>query len=215
VVYQLALLTNPYPNLTSTGLDAGAQLTSLGPNGTVLAPRQSNQVTGFTYNASNVPNTYLSPGHYTLSGPGGANVGVFSGGLDIVADLVVTNNPDDFKVINRTGGVTVHWTGGEPSTVLTISGSSFTIDPQNPAAVNGAGFVCIQNVSAGQFTVPGSILSQLPASPTISGGGIDIVTRGSFSVTARGKGARFTTPTGLDILTAFNFWHWSFTPQYK
>jgi hypothetical protein len=214
VVYTLSSLTNPYPNLTYVGLDAGPQLTSLGPNGTVLAPRLSNQVSGFTYNASNVPNTYLSPGHYTLSGPGGADVGVFSGPLDIVADLVVTN-PDDFKQINRGNGVTVHWIGGEQSTILTISGSSFTIDISNQTAINGAAFVCIQNVSAGQFTVPGNILTQLPPSPSISAGGFNLITRGTFSVTAKGKGVRFTGVTGLDILTADNYWEWSFTPQYE
>jgi hypothetical protein len=213
VVYDITALTNPYPNLTSAGLDAGPQITSNGMNGVQSALRQSNQVSGFTYNATGVPNTYLDAGRYTLSGPGGVDVGAFSGTLDIVPDLVVGNNPDDFKVINRGGGITVRWTGGESSTVLTISGSSGSVNLQT-GAVSGAAFVCIQNVSAGQFTVPANILSQLPASPVIGAGGFNIVTRGTFSVTARGKGARFTVP-GLDLLTALNFWAWSFTPQYQ
>ncbi|MGJ5818728.1 hypothetical protein [Paludibaculum fermentans] len=214
VVYNVATLTNPYPNLTSVGLDAGPQVTSNGPNGNQSALRQSIQVSGFTYNAANVPNTYLAPGRYTLTGPGGADVGGFSGALDIVQDLVVTNNPDDFKVLDRNGGITVRWTGGEPSTVLTISGSSYTINQQTSSA-EGSAFVCIENTSAGQFTVPASILSQLPASGVIGAGGFNFITRGTFSVTASGKGSRFSTPSGLDILTVFNFWSWSFTPQYK
>lgn len=214
VVYNVTGLTNPYPNITSVGLDAGPQITSSGPNGNQSALRQSIQVAGFTYNAVNVPNTYLAPGRYTLTGPGGADVGTFSGALDIVQDLVVTNNPDDFKVIDRNNGFTVRWTGGEPSTVLTIVGGSVTIDPQT-AATQGSAFVCIENTSAGQFTVPANILSQLPASGVIGAGGFNFITRGTFSVTARGKGSRFATPTGLDILTAFNFWSWSYTPQYK
>lgn len=214
VVYNVATLTNPYPNITSVGLDAGPQITSSGPNGNQAALRQSIQVAGFTYNAPNVPNTYLAPGQYTLTGPGGADVGTFSGSLDIVQDLVVTNNPDDFKVIDRNNGFTVRWTGGEPSTVLTIVGASVTIDPQTASSL-GSAFVCIENTSAGQFTVPASILSQIPASGVIGAGGFNFITRGTFSVTARGKGSRFATPTGLDILTAFNFWSWSYTPQYK
>ena len=214
VVYDVTSLTNPYPNFTSTGLDAGPQITSNGPNGTQLALRQSSQANGFSYNAAGVPNTYLNAGKYTLSGPGGADVGAFSGTLDIVPDLVVSNNPDDFKVINRSGGVTVRWTGGEPSTVLTISGASTSVDLQT-STVSGHAFVCIQNVSAGQFTVPASVLSQLPPSPVISAGGFSFATRGAFFVTARGAGARFTAPAGLDILTAINFWSWGFTPLYQ
>jgi len=209
VVYTISSPTIPYPNLTYVGLDAGPQVTSNGPNGSQAAVRQSNQGSGFTYNASNVPNTYLAAGGYTLTGPGGADVGAFTGTLDIVPDLVVTNNPDDLKVINRNSGVTVRWTGGEPSSFLTISGSSVT------SPTDGAAFVCIQNTSAGEFTVPSSVLAQLPASAVIGAGGFNFVTRGSFSVTAGGKGARFTSPAGLDLLTANNFWTWSYTPQYQ
>lgn len=209
VVYTISSLTNPFPNLTSVGLDAGPQVTSSGPNGNQAALRQSIQVSGFTYNASSVPNTYLAAGQYSLAAPGGADVGAFTGMLNIVPDLVVTDNPDNFKVINRSSGVTLHWTGGEPSTVLTIAGGSVVNQSQ------GAAFVCIQNTSAGQFTVPSSVLAQLPASAVVGAGGFNFVTRGTLSVTAAGKGARFATPTGLDILTANNYWVWSYTPQYQ
>ena len=125
----------------------------------------------------------------------------------------MVTNTDDFKVIDRAGGVTVRWTGGDSSTVLTISGGSFTVSESGSST--GAAFICRQNTSAGSFTVPGSILTQLPASASIGGGGFSLVTRGSFSVTAGGQGARLATPSGLDILTANNAWSWSFTPQYK
>jgi hypothetical protein len=126
-----------------------------------------------------------------------------------VPELVVTTNPEELKLITRSSGVTVRWTGGESSTVLTISGQS--VDQSG----GGAGFVCIQSVSAGQFTVPASILNQLPASTSISAGGISIVIRGFFGVTARGTGARFTAPSGVDILTGQNSWSWNYTTQYQ
>jgi len=192
-------------------LDAGPQLTSNGPNGTQLALRQNGLGVGFTYSANNVPNTYLAAGGYALSGPGGADVGVFSGNLNTVADLVVTN-PSNFNLINRSGGVTVNWTGGEQSNLVFISGSSATL---NGGTVAGSAFICSQNASAGQFTVPASILTQLGASPVTTQSSISIITRGSFSVTASGKGARFTSPSGVDILTANNSWVWTFTPQYQ
>ena len=211
VVYDPNAITNPYPNLTTAGLDAGSQLTTSGPNGTQVAPRESIPDIGFAYSAKNVPNTYLAAGHYTFSGPGGADVGALSGALDTVADLVVTN-PDGLKVINRASGVTVHWTGGDSSTVLTISGGSLIV---SEGSTTGAAFVCRQNTSAGSFTVPASILTQLPASASTDVVGFSLVTRGSLSVTAGGQGVRLATPSGLDILTANNAWSWTFTPQYQ
>ncbi|MEO8099166.1 MAG: hypothetical protein ABI811_15790 [Acidobacteriota bacterium] len=215
VVYNITGLTDPYPLLSYVNLDAGPQLTSIGPNGTLLAPRGSQQVTGFTYNANNVPNNYLAAGNYALSGPGGADVNSFSGTLTTVADLVVTNNASDFTTINRSGGFTVRWTGGEPSTFVSITGQSVAIDLVTSAAT-GAAFICIQLASAGQFTVPGSILSQLPASSvTVIPGFGSLITRGGFGVTAAGKGARFSTPSNVDIMTANNYWIWTYSPQYQ
>ena len=212
-VYNTASLTNPYPNVTYVNLDAGAQLTSNGPNGAQAVPRLSNQVAGPIYNTPNsFPNTYLSAGGYTLSGPGGADVGSFSGSLTVAGDLTVTN-PDDFKIVTRANGATIRWTGGEPSTILTISGASISASAQG--VLSGAGFVCIENASAGQFTVPANILSQLPASATIGQGGFNFVTRGTFSLTAPGKGNRINAPSGMDILTANNFWLWTFSSEYR
>jgi hypothetical protein len=210
VVYTTANLTNPYPNLTSVNLDAGPQLTSSGPNGTQAIPRQSSQTAGPTYSTgTSLSNTYLAPGSYTLSGPGGTDVGAFTGSMTLVPELVVTTDPEQLKLISRAAGVTVRWTGGESSTVLTISGQS--VDQTG----SGAAFVCIQNVSAGQFTVPASILNQLPASTSISAGGLNIVIRGFFGVTARGVGARFNAPSGVDILTGQNAWSWLYQTQYQ
>ena len=213
VVYTSVGLTNPYPNVTYVNLDAGAQLTSNGPNGAQAVPRLNNQVAGPTYNTPNsFPNTYLAAGGYTLSGPGGADVGSFSGSLTVAGDLTVTN-PDDFKIVTRGNGATIRWTGGEPSTILSISGASISANAQG--VPSGAGFVCIENASAGQFTVPANILSQLPASATIGQGGFNFVTRGTFSLTAPGKGNRINAPSGMDILTVNNFWLWTFASEYR
>ncbi len=207
------LLTNPFPLFTSVNLDAGDPLTSVGPAGTRTIPRQSNQIVGPTYSTpSNFPNNYINSGSYTLSGPGGSQVGSFSGSLDVVSDFVVTNAETDFRVVNRNSPLTVRWTGGAAGTVLTIQGQSTSI---SGTTVGGAGFVCIANTSAGQFTVPADILRQLPASSSIGAGGFNFITRGAFIVLAPGTGARFNAPSGVDILTVNNFWSWSYTPQYQ
>jgi hypothetical protein len=127
-----------------------------------------------------------------------------------VSDFTVTN-PDELKsTVNRGAGLTVRWTGGESSSLLTITGSSAAINLQT-TAIDGAVFNCLQNVSAGQFTVPASVLTQVPASLSIGGFAI----RGTLSVNAPGRGARLTTPSGLDILTANNTWAWTFSPLYQ
>ncbi|MEP6961882.1 MAG: hypothetical protein ABI995_07385 [Acidobacteriota bacterium] len=214
VVYNIKNIFNPYPNLSLTSLDAGPQINVTGPNGAQVAPRSSIQNSGFSYGSTNIPITYLAPGSYTLTGPGGANVGSFSGGLSIAQEFVVTNSPSEFTTINRGSGFTVRWTGGDNTTVLTISGVSVSLDV-GTGATSGAAFTCLQNTSAGSFTVPSSILSQLPASSVISSDAFNLITRGSFSVSARGAGSRFATPSGLDILTAINTWNWTYAPQYK
>lgn len=210
VVYRITSLTQPYPNLTKSGLDAGPQLTSRGPNGVRQAPRKGAQPqAGMLYESVDMPNTYLVAGRYTLEGPGGAQVGPFSGTLEIGQEFVVTTNPADLNVIERSNGLTIRWSGGDPSLMVSITGTSVS------SPTDGAVFVCIENNSAGQFTVPASVLTQLPASPSLSAGGFSLITRGSLTVTATGRGVRFSTPTGLDILTANNSWIWSYTPQYR
>jgi len=125
----------------------------------------------------------------------------------------VTNIPA-LSTINRSAGATVTWTGGEGSTTLTISGGQSSFNPQTQT-ISGAAFTCIVNTSAGQFTIPSSILTQISASPVISAGGFNLITRGSLLVTAVGKGARLTSPLGVDIFTVNNSWLWSFSTIYQ
>ncbi len=207
------ILQNPFPAITALNLDGGDPLRSVGPNGSQNISRQSNQISGPTYaSATNLPNTYISPGSYTVSGPGGSQVGAFSGSFSVVSDFVISQPETAFRVINRSSPLTVSWTGGAPGTVLTIQGQSQTI---SGTTVGGAGFICIVNTSAGQFTVPASVLSQLPASSSIGAGGFNFVTRGAFIILAPGAGARINAPSGVDIMTLNNFWSWSYTPQYQ
>ncbi|MEO5926733.1 MAG: hypothetical protein ABIR70_23165 [Bryobacteraceae bacterium] len=207
VVYLSTSLRNPYPDLVYTNLDAGAQISVTGPNGARTIPRLTNQVAGPTYGTGQaLANTYLSPGSYAFTGPGGTAVGAFSGSINVVNDLVVTNASDFVTSINRNAPLTVRWTGGDPDKYLTVQGVSYT----GPlATVLATTFTCIEKVSAGQFTVPANFVAQLPATPA------GYLLPGGFSVTAPGTGARFNAPTGLDILTANNYWSWLFYPQWQ
>jgi hypothetical protein len=78
-VYHIShLLSTPRYDLRIKDLDAGPRLTSTEPNGVQVALRRTSQTQSITYEAANLPNTYLAPGKYMLEGPGGADVGPFS-----------------------------------------------------------------------------------------------------------------------------------------
>jgi hypothetical protein len=202
----------PY-NVTVKNLDAGAAVTSHGPNGAQVAARQDFAIEGFTYSAGSIPNTYLAPGRYFFEAAGGADVGALSGSLEVAgADLEVTN-PTDLQLIDRVSGAVVRWKGGDPGAVVTIAGESKYIDLQLQEYV-GAGFVCTQFASAGEFRIPAGILTRLPVSETYVLAGFIAVSRGTLSISSPRASTRLTAPNGLDILTADYTRVWTFTPQY-
>jgi hypothetical protein len=197
---------NPFPGLTFTSYDAGPAITGSGPNGSQVATRTSSSGS-FSYDAANLPASFITSGRYTLSGTGGANVGAFSGALDVGADLTWTNW-EEAKTITRSSGYTVRWTGGSSSQLVEISGLQVSSTQQIVT------FTCLANRSAGQFTIPGGILSQLPASPSISAGGFSIVTRGDLSVSLASSGARLNA-SGVDYFIATDSSETSVTTEYR
>ncbi|MEZ5364770.1 MAG: hypothetical protein R2748_21140 [Bryobacterales bacterium] len=205
--------TNAYPNLVYTSLDAGSNVAVEGPGGVRTAPRTVES--GFiSYSAtigSGVGSDYLAPGTYRVSGPGGPDVGAFSGDLNIAPELVWTNHADA-AVIDRSKPFTVTWTGGEPTTLVSIQGTSSTFS--STGVVTTASFTCWANNPDGRFTVPASVLSQLPASGRISAGTISILQRGTLGVASVGTGVRMFAD-GIDYLTGGNQWGTGTTPEYK
>jgi hypothetical protein len=194
---------NPFPALTISYLDAGSAISSNGPNGvhvaakTVIPPQ-------LVYTANSIPT--ILPGRYIYSGTGGPDVGAFSGTLDLGPELVWTNT-DDAKVVTRANGLLIQWTGGDPNELVTITGQSFT------SATNIGIFFCWANNSAGQFTVPASILNQLPASSVVSAGAATVVTRGVVNVYSMSQ-TRLTAP-GVDYLVGNGEWSTTVTAQYR
>lgn len=197
--------TNPFPNIAIGYLDAGASVSSNGPNGTQIAVKTV-LPSQLVYLAASVPSTYIGPGRYTFSGTGGPDIGAFSGTLTLAPDLVWTNT-DDAKVITRVNGLLVQWSGGDPAELVTINGQSFT------SAGSVAIFYCWQNQSAGQFSVPASILNQLPGSTVTGSGATSVVTRGSLNIFSMSQ-TRLTAP-GMDYLVGSGEWSTSVAAQYK
>jgi uncharacterized protein (TIGR03437 family) len=146
--------------VTPTYLDAGT-LTLVGPGGgPIQIPSAGKGVYSAQLGDSGflgiVGSTlYLTPGNYTLTATGGADVGPFNATLTLPASFTWTNR-NAITSVTRANGVTVNWTGG--TGYVTISGLSATLQSV------GAKFLCLAPASAGTFTVPPVVLLALPAS---------------------------------------------------
>jgi hypothetical protein len=185
-----------------TGLDAGNQITVNGPNGIKqLTPLGSTK--GFysaTLGGGTPPNAtplYLDAGAYTVTGPGGADVGAFNLNLTVPPNLTWTNMSSVDNIV-RANGQLVTWSGGDPNGNVTITGLSFKLGTNaNGSDSVGAIFICTAPDSAGQFTIPAPVLLTLPVSAVIAPiPGISIGT-GSLSIASATQPVKFTA-TGLD-----------------
>ena len=134
-------------------LDAGPQLSISGPAGGVLAAQQ-----GRVYRALAPPGPlFLGPGSYSVSGPGGADVGSFTASIE-VPEPPRWDLGESSDRITRNRGFTVTWQEpAEPAqkareiSILLSAGSSEQVFCSAPA-------------EASVLTVPPSILTNLPQS---------------------------------------------------
>jgi len=170
-------------------LDAGAQLLLNGPNAANKAvPRQPNTNTySATLYASGVAgfggsgSPTLTQGAYRISGTGGTDIGAFTASVDLPGDFVWSNQDALPDPLPRGSDLTIRWTGGGAGLVM-IAGAALaqTGGTQQNPVYNATLFSCVAQASAGSFTVPPSVLQQLPAvSSDLTGGSF-----GSLSVFA-------------------------------
>ena len=205
ITYTLANAgTVPNPFLP-TYLNAGSAVNLTGPLGKqVLSP----ETTGFYYN-SPLPTGYIptSGGAFSFdNGSGGADVGAFTTSLTAAAPLTWTNM-NAITTVTRSQGVTVNWTGGDPSSFVQIYGSAFSGSSSDSV---GGYFYCTAPVSALTFKVPASVLLSLPATGSVSGMPIP----GSLSVTNYSNPKQFTAP-GLDYAYTTFFSSNKIEPAYQ
>lgn len=223
-VVTVGIPANPVPNLVFTSLDAGPAVSADGPNGTRSAPRMTGADGSLLYSATigaGVGADFVSPGVYRLSGTGGPQVGAFSGDINVAPDLVWTNRAQA-EVVDRSQPLTVAWSGGEPTTLVSIQGTSTVINTAG-AAVGGAveqgvstagSFTCWANNPAGSFTIPAGVLSQIPASGRIQVGAFSMVVRGTLGIASVGTGVRMFADD-IDYLTGGNQWGVSTSTEYR
>jgi hypothetical protein len=149
---------------------------------------------------STAPHDYLDPGHYTFFNPGGPDVGAFSGSVDFQGTNLKWINREALQSVKRSDGVTVNWTGGDPASVVIVSGSSTQAPstPTPPSTLSPAvSFLCYANAADGQFTVPTSITSQLYPTQISANSGSSLY--GALSI-ATSKRVRMQA-SGVDYLT--------------
>lgn len=153
----------------ATVLDAGAQLTLNGPNASnVKISRQSdNSYLSTLYSTGllgvgAVGSPTLAAGTYTLTGSGGADIGVFSGSATLPGDFVWANQTAAGTVISRSSALNIKWTGGASGLVSMIAAVLTRVSGSGLSALYTAtGITCTAEGSAGSFSVPSSYLSLL------------------------------------------------------
>jgi uncharacterized protein (TIGR03437 family) len=172
------------PGLPQGGLlDAGQTITI---GGGVSMPTLTDQ-NGVYQGAGGTLPVFLPASGGTLTasnGAGGGNIGPFIAQVTLATPFTWVNR-SSLGTVTRAQGVTVQWSGGGANSFVQISGSSATTNNNQPV---GAFFNCVAPASAGQFTVPASVLQSLPAA---SSGATLTVTNYTYPQT-------FTAP-GLDL----------------
>jgi uncharacterized protein (TIGR03437 family) len=137
-------------------LDAGAAIKITGPGGESATIER----TPGTIYFGGVTSSFISKsgGSFSFSnGPGGTNVGAFNTSITLPPEVTWTNM-SAASTVNRSQGLTITWSGGTPGTFVEIDGTAPTTDGSLTQE-----FTCAAPASAGQMTVPPSVLLAMPA----------------------------------------------------
>ena len=169
------------PGFTAPGasLDAGAQLSI----GSVSAARSPDDA---RFYIAGTPATLSPPLQYTISAPGGADVGAFTATLPFGPPPLWTNQTQ-LQTVVRANGVTLTWAPDGSSNQILLAGQSTDV----PTDSTGL-FICIANQGDGQFTVPDYILSSLPPTVSQTTPNVGLMFVGEF-----GSGGSVPATTGL------------------
>uniref|UniRef100_Q027H3 Uncharacterized protein n=1 Tax=Solibacter usitatus (strain Ellin6076) TaxID=234267 RepID=Q027H3_SOLUE len=163
-----------------TYLDAG-NVTVTGPAGSSLTNTPLNKSTDFSYSLSStegfaIPGQAsfsLPAGTYSLAGAGGNDVGTFNTSISVGSPLAVTGGLP--SSVTRSNALTLNWTGGNASDLVEIVGGSSTSTGTGTNVVTtSTTFICLTTAGQKTFTVPASILQQLPATSGTNTGILEV-----------------------------------------
>jgi uncharacterized protein (TIGR03437 family) len=149
-----------------TDLDAGV-ITLNGPGVANKALTETRNIYSLNLGTPGLNSTpAISAGTYTLTGAGGADVGGFTTSILVNSPLTVTGSLP--STVNRSQNLPIAWTGGGTDVVVIQGTSAVLISGStsgNNAVYDAALFTCRTTADKGSFSVPSSILLQLPATP--------------------------------------------------
>ena len=174
-------------------LDAGPKLTVSGPAGSVdLTPMGSNAGSYVGLLGGTAPLAgsatmplFLTPGSsLSITSPGGKDVGPVSANITLPNGITWTNR-DQIGTVDRTMPLTINWTGGDATQLLVIAGGA-----QDDKTKHSGGFFCLVDSTKGTFSVPVSVLADVPATRPLTGTPNDAV--GGIALVSVPKG---TPPT--------------------
>ena len=163
-----------------TYLDAG-NVTVTGPAGSSLTNTALKESTDFSYSLSStegfaIPGQAsfsLPGGTYSLAGAGGNDVGTFNTSISLGSPLTVTGGLP--TSVTRSNSLTLNWTGGNSSDLVEIVGGSSTSTGTGTNVVTtSTTFICLTTAGQKTFTVPSSILQQLPATTGTNTGSLEV-----------------------------------------
>ncbi len=176
-----------------TTLDPGTQFTVAGQPGSKLVTlANSGAALGSQLPIWSLPSTlFLTPGNYTVSGPGGADVGAVNLSITVPTSLTWTNQ-DQITTVTRSQPLTLNWAGGPSGQQVAILGENSDL------RTNSSGlFYCIAPANATSFTVPPQVLAFIPPTrpnPLDSTSIIFVISTSSQSLTAKGLTAGIASP---------------------
>ena len=184
--------TGMIPDSTAfTALDGGSQFTVAGSGG----PQQVTLTGGTAALGGNLPlyglpsQLVLTPGNFTVSGAGGANVGAMNVPITVPSPITWTNR-DQTTLVNRSQPLTISWTGGQGQTIQILGENSDL--PTNSSSL----FYCVAPAGATSLTVPPQVLAAIPATRAnwLDSTGVIFVTSSSQATfNQQGLSAAFAT----------------------
>ena len=160
--------TGKDPGSPDAYLDAGTKIPLSGPNigaGTALFPIVT--AAGNAYSTLLTPTT-LTSGTYTLTAPGGTQVGPFATSTTFPAAFSFTNGAS-ITTIDRTVPLTLNWTGTGIDQVLVVLSTSIAA----PGLRHLVTINCALPANLGTYTIASQALAYLPLAPT---GGVAVNT---------------------------------------
>jgi len=196
-----------------TQLDAGASISVKGKNGaralsysdssTKLSPYLGLLGASGLFASLGLSSSppFLDPDTYTVSGPGGNDVGPFSFTMGIPTAATWTNR-DQISSVDRTQNLNITWSGGDASK----QGGLILGFASVPDSSTSAGFACLTTLDKGSFSVPTAMMANLPSTVGVGQGG-DMQSALVFATVPQGNQfATFNTSGGPSLDSGLGYY---------